>query len=137
MCWEVFVELWESLEEAPAPCTAPAPLAEGAEAPIAGVSAPKECTTRLGPIRGDFHANGRAAVPNGFRDVQRLGVHRQVADDGLIKAAVFAEGLQHARMRVGLGSKTARSWRSMHLVFVALINRMLPSTFYKRNHRIP
>ena len=33
----------------------------------------------------------------------------------LEKAAVFAEGLQHARMRVGLGSKTARSWRSMHL----------------------
>ena len=29
MCREVFVELWESLEEATAPCPAPAPFAEG------------------------------------------------------------------------------------------------------------
>ena len=40
MSWEVFVELRQSLEEAAPPCPAPAPLAEGAETPVAGVSRP-------------------------------------------------------------------------------------------------
>ena len=115
MCREVFVELWQSLEEATPPCPAPAPFAEGAETPVAGVSRPKDRLTLLRPFKWDLHANRRRAIADSAGDVQRLGVHRQVADDGLIKAAVFAEGLQHARMRVGLGSKTARSWRSMHL----------------------
>ena len=40
MCWEVFVELRQSLEEAAAPCPASAPLAEGAETPVAWISCP-------------------------------------------------------------------------------------------------
>jgi hypothetical protein len=114
--WEVLVETRESFEEPTPPCPAPAPLAEGAETPITGVSRPKESTAELRPLDGDLHANGRCAVPNRFRDIQRFGVHRQGLADGCVVPPVFTERLQHGRIRVGRGSNTAWTWQSMHLV---------------------
>ena len=37
---EVLVKLWKALEEPPSPCPASAPLAEGAETSVTGVSRP-------------------------------------------------------------------------------------------------
>ena len=79
---EVLMELRQSLEEAPAPCAAPAPLAEGAETPVAGVSAPKESLPLFGALRGDLHRYRRRAIADRLGDVQRLGVHCQVVADG-------------------------------------------------------
>ena len=137
MCREVFVELWQSLEEATPPCPAPAPFAEGAETPVAGISCPKDRLTLLRPLQWDLHANRRRAIADSAGDVQRLGVHCQVVAYGCVVPPVFAVRLQHARMRVGRGSNTAGLWRAMHLVSSWLDNHMLPSTFYRRNHRIP
>lgn len=134
---EVFVELRQSFEEAPPPCPAPAPLAKGAETPIAGVSAPKVRNPSLGPIHCDFHANRRAAVPNGFCHIQRLGFECQMSADGLIETAVLVVGLQHARMRAGGSNKTARRWRAMHQVSRFVDPPMLPPSYYKRNPRDP
>ena len=114
--WEVLVETRESLEEAPAPCPAPAPLAEGAETPVAGVSRPKESFAEVRPLDGDLHANRRRAIADRFRDVQRLGVHRQGLADGCVVPPVFTERLQHGTIRVGRGSNTAWTWQSMHFV---------------------
>ena len=137
MSREVFVELWQSLEEATAPCPAPAPLAEGAETPVAGISRPKDRLTLLRPLQWDLHANRRRAIADSAGDVQRVGVQGEMAADRCVVPPVFAVRLQHARMRVGRGSNTAGLWRAMHLVFMRLSNHMLPSTFYKRNQRIP
>ena len=114
--WEVLVETRESLEEAPAPCPAPAPLAEGAETPVAGVSRPKESFAEVRPLDGDLHANRRRAIADRFRDVQRLGVHRQGLADGCVVPPVFTERLQHGTIRVGRGSNTAWTCKSMHRV---------------------
>ena len=79
---EVLVELRQPFKEAPPPCPASAPLAEGAEAAVAGVSRPKERFARGRPINGDLHADRCGAVPNGFCQVQCLGIHCQVVADG-------------------------------------------------------
>ena len=113
---EVLVEARKTLEEAPAPCAAPAPLAEGAETPVTGVSRPKESLAEFRPLDGDLHANRCCAVPDRLRDLQRLRVHRQGLADGCVVPPVFTERLQHGKIRVGRGSNTAWTCRSMHLV---------------------
>ena len=116
MGWKVFVEAGQALKEPASPSPAPAPLAEGAETPVAGVSRPKERLPEFRPFDGDLHANGRCAVPNRFRDLQRLGVHCQGLADGCVVPPVFTERLQHGTIRVGRGSNTAWTCRSMHFV---------------------
>ena len=113
---EVLVETRKSLEEAPAPRPASAPLAEGAETPVAGISRPKESFPEFRPLDGDLHANRRRAIADRLRDVQRLGVHRQGVADGCVVPPMFTERLQHGTIRVGRGSNTAWTCRSMHLV---------------------
>ena len=137
MSREVFVELWESLEEAPTPCPASAPLAEGAEAAIAGVSRPKERLTGLFALQGDFHANRGRAIPDRLSDVQGLAVHREAGADRCVVPPVLAVRLEYPRMGTGRGSNTAWLCRAMHLVCDLLVKRMLPSTNYKRNPRNP
>lgn len=82
MAWEVLMEAGEAFEEAPTPCAAPTPLAEGAETPVAGVNAPKESLPALRPLRGDLHRYRRRAIADRLGDVQRFGVHCQVVADG-------------------------------------------------------
>ena len=137
MCREVFVELWESLEEAPTPCPASAPLAEGAEAAIAGVSRPKERLTGLFALQGDFHANRGRTIPDRLSDVQGLAVHREAGADRCVVPPVLAVRLEYPRMGTGRGSNTAWLCRAMHLVLKVLVNRMLPPSYYRRNPRKP
>ena len=134
---EVLMELRQSLEEALPPCPASAPLAEGAEAAVAGVSAPKDRLTLLRPLQWDLHANRGRAIADSSRDVQRVGIHGEVPAYGAVVPPVLAVGPQHPRMGVGRGSNTAGSWRSMHLVCELLVDRMLPSTNYIGNPRKP
>ena len=135
--WEVLVELRQPFEEPPAPRSASAPLAEGAETPVAGVSAPKDRLTLLRPLQWDFHANRRRAIADSSGDVQRVGVHGEVPAYGVVVPPVLAVGLQDPKMGTGRGSSTAGTWQSMHFVPVGWNNRMLPSTNYRRNLRIP
>ena len=137
MGWEVLVELRQPFEEPPAPRSASAPLAEGAETPVAGVSAPKDRLTLLRPLQWDFHANRRRAIADSSGDVQRVGVHGEVPAYGVVVPPVLAVGLQDPKMGTGRGSSTAGTWQSMHFVSVGWNNRMLPSTNYRRNLRIP
>ena len=134
---EVLMELRQSLEEAPPPGPASAPLAEGAEAPVAGVSAPKDRLTLLRPLQWDLHANRGRAIADSSRDVQRVGVHGEVPAYGAVVPPVLAVGLQDPKMGTGRGSNTAWTWQSMHLVCDLLVKRMLPSTNYRRNPRNP
>ena len=134
---EVLVELRQALKEPSAPRSAPAPLAEGAETPVAGVSAPKDRLTGLRPLQWDLHANRRRAIADGSRDVQRVGVHGEVPAYGAVVPPVLAVGLQDPKMGTGRGSNTAGTWQSMHFVSGVFDNRMLPSTNYRRNRRIP
>ena len=134
---EVLMELRQSLEEAPSPCPASAPLAEGAETAVAGVSAPKDRLPLLRPFQWDLHANRRRAIADSSRDVQRLGIHGEVPAYGAVVPPVLAVGLQDPKMGTGRGSNTAWTWQSMHLVCDLLVKRMLPSTNYIGNPRKP
>ena len=135
--WEVLVELRQPFEEPAPPCPASAPLAEGAETPVAGVSAPKDRLTLLRPLQWDLHANRRRAIADSSGDVQRVGVHGEMPAYGAVVPPVLAVGLQDPKMGTGRGSSTAGLCRAMHLVCDLLDNRMLPSTNYRRNRRIP
>ena len=134
---EVLMELRQSLEETPSPCPASAPLAEGAEAAVAGVSAPKDRLTLLRPLQWDLHANRGRAIADSSRDVQRVGIHGEVPAYGAVVPPVLAVGLQDPKMGTGRGSNTAWTWQSMHLVCVWWNRRMLPSTNYIGNPRKP
>ena len=134
---EVLMELRQSLEEAAPPCPASAPLAEGAETPVAGVSAPKDRLALLRPLQWDLHANRGRAIADSSRDVQRVGIHGEVPAYRAVVPPVLAVGLQDPKMGTGRGSNTAWSWRSMHLVSDVVNEHMLPSTNYIGNPRKP
>ena len=133
--WEVLVELRQPFKEAATPCPASAPLAEGAETPVAGVSAPKDRLPLLRPLQWDLHANRGRAIADSSRDVQRVGIHGEVPAYRAVVPPVLAVGLQDPKMGTGRGSNTAWSWRSMHLVSDVVDEHMLPSTNYIGNPR--
>ena len=84
-----------------------------------------------------FHADRGTAIADCFGNVSGVLVHGEGGADGCVVGTVFAVGPQHVRMRVGRGSNTAGLWRAMHLVSEVVNDPMLPSTFYRRNSRIP
>lgn len=96
MTGEVIVKAWEPLEEAPAPCASATPLAEGAEAPVAGLSCPKVSLWAVGCFHLNLEAQERRAVPDRFGDVQRLGIHREMARDRGVVAPVLAVSVEDA-----------------------------------------
>lgn len=84
----------------------------------------------------DVHTERECAVADLPRDVQRVVVHRKVLADGGVVTAVLGELAEHARMRLGLFSKTACGCNRMHVSEGFVSPLMLTPIYYGATPRV-